>query len=80
MKKDYEAELRKQFGKNVRRIRKSKKITQAELSKRSGLKRLTISNIELGKSTLLFSNFLRLAIGLDVEPEELMTGLKDIML
>lgn len=53
-------------------MRKEKMVTQMALSKRAGIARQTISDIERGKRTVLVSTFLELAAGLGMTSAQLM--------
>jgi HTH-type transcriptional regulator, repressor for puuD len=60
------AEIDKAIGERIRLIRKSKRIGQIELSKRSGVSQGGISDIELGKREAYPSTLERMAAALDV--------------
>jgi SOS-response transcriptional repressor LexA len=64
------------LGENLKKIRKSKKMTQKELAQKSGVKQSVISDLETGnaKST---GSILELAIALGVTAEELKKGVFD---
>jgi len=55
----------------LREVREEKFVTQAELSKRTGVTEATISRIETGLTQPRISTALKLAAGLGVEPEQL---------
>lgn len=54
------------FGKRLREVRKSKKLTQKELAEQIGIKRNTYSDWENGKTEPSFENLVKLADLLDV--------------
>jgi transcriptional regulator with XRE-family HTH domain len=54
------------FGANVRTARKAANLTQAELSKRSGLDIMTISGLERGAMNPTMNVMLKLSCGLNV--------------
>ena len=54
------------FGKRLREVRKSKKITQQELADRLGIKRNTYSDWENGKTEPTFEILVKLADLFDV--------------
>lgn len=54
------------FGKRLREVRKSKKITQQELADRLGIKRNTYSDWENGKTEPTFEIFVKLADLFDI--------------
>ena len=54
------------FGKKLREVRKSKKLTQKELAEQIGIKRNTYSDWENGKTEPSFENIVKLADLLDV--------------
>ena len=49
------------FGKKLREVRKSKKLTQKELAEQIGIKRNTYSDWENGKTEPSFENLIKLA-------------------
>ncbi len=60
------------LGKNLRKIRTEKKITQIEIAKRLDVDRSFISNIENGKSNSTLSTITSLAKALEVPTSELL--------
>lgn len=60
------------FGRELRRVRRRKKMTQSELADRVALGRTSIVNIESGRQRVHLHTFLELASALDVDPEELL--------
>jgi len=57
-------EIIRDIGKRLKALRLSKNITQESLSKKTGLNRVTISKIERGQKTSLFS-LIQILRGLD---------------
>lgn len=62
----------KQFGANVKRLRKSQCWSQEELAKRSGLHRTYIGSLENGGRNVSLINVERLAKALHVDIESLL--------
>lgn len=56
-----------EFGKNVKKFRMQKQLTQEALSDISGLSRNYISDVELGKRSISLKNIEVLALSLDVK-------------
>ena len=59
------------LGKNLKRIRTEKGITQGDIVRKLGVSRSFISNIENGKTNPTLSTISKLARALDVKIEEL---------
>ncbi|MEG3269950.1 XRE family transcriptional regulator [Streptococcus suis] len=59
------------LGSSIRELRKSKKMTQVELAKKTGYKQNTISNHENGNRQLDEQDILKYAKALEVEPQVL---------
>ncbi len=59
------------FGKNLKRIRQSKKLSFRQLATRCNVDHSDISKIEKGKRDIQLSTLLELSKGLDVLPREL---------
>lgn len=59
------------LGNSIRELRKSKKMTQVELAKKTGYKQNTISNHENGNRQLDEQDILKYAEALEVEPQVL---------
>ena len=62
----------RQFGRNMKRIRKEKGITQGDISRALKLARSFISNIENGKANPTLATVTRIAKVLQVPPSELL--------
>ncbi len=61
-------------GARLRREREARVWTQADLEKRSGVKIVTISRIESGRSEPQFGTLRKLAAALGLEPRWLISG------
>jgi transcriptional regulator with XRE-family HTH domain len=66
-------DIKKQFGRNVRRLREAKGWSQEDLADSSTLHRTYISGIERGARNPTLTVVLRLADALIVTPAELLT-------
>ena len=64
------------IGERLRNIRKSKQLTQSELAKSMGSTTAVISDLELGKGNPTITTFLVLCNALEIEPNELLHGLR----
>ena len=63
------------IGENVRKLRKSKGITQEQLAyKLGGMSKNFVSELELGKSGISITNVIRLCEGLNLQPNDIFTG------
>ncbi len=62
------------FGRNVRKYRKQKKLTQEQLAERCGMQPNSISRIEKGNAGTKMSMLTDLADALDVTPNALLRG------
>lgn len=60
------------FGRELRRVRRKKRITQQGLAQRVNLGRTSIVNIESGRQRVHLHTFLDLADALDVSPPDLL--------
>jgi len=65
-------EVKERFGKTLRQIRKSKKLTLSTLAVKCELDDSQISKIEKGVWDIQLSTIFILARGLEVEPKELL--------
>lgn len=63
-------EIRVAYGKAIRSIRQSKKISQEELAERCGLHRTYVSDIELGKRNVSLENIDKIARALQIKKSE----------
>ena len=61
----------KDFGKNLKKVRRSKKVTQEQLAYATGLELSQIGRIERGVINTSISNVFLIAKALDVHPLEL---------
>ena len=62
------------IGKALRRARKSKRITQVQLSEMTGLARSTITKYELGQIEVSMANFIMICNALGVDYVEILQG------
>lgn len=62
------------LGRTIHRLRKSRRLTQDELSLRLGLKRPELTRIEKGACRASLETILKIFEELDVEVEELICG------
>lgn len=60
-----------ELGRNLRQIRKSKKLTLKQVADRSGMAVSTLSKVENHKISLTYDNLIKLAQGLEVDVSEL---------
>lgn len=67
----------KKFGQNLKEVRRSKKMTQEELSASSGVALSQISRIETGKLNTTISTISFLASALEISPELLVEDISD---
>jgi transcriptional regulator with XRE-family HTH domain len=68
--------IHEEFGQRVRRQRDVLQLTQEEIAERSGLHVSYIAQVERGERNLSLTNILRVADALDLDPGDLVTGLK----
>ncbi len=66
-----ESEIKAQFGRRLRQLRKANGLSQEELAFRSGLHRTYVSSAERGERNISLVNLVRLARALDVHVREL---------
>ena len=64
--------LRAALGRNVRELRLSLGMTQADLADRAESRRALVSDIERGEANPTLDSLLRIAVALEVEPTELL--------
>lgn len=65
------------FGRRVRKRRLELGVSQEELGERCGLHRTYIGSAERGERNVSLTNIVRIATALDVDPGELMHGLRE---
>ncbi len=63
--------LYEKLGKNIRKVRKAKKMTQAELSKALGVSTTSIVNYELGQRKISLENIVKLCTFYELTCDEL---------
>lgn len=64
--------IKEQFGKKVKKIRISKKLSQNELAERSGINRTQISRIEKGSVNVTLETIEKLSLALNIRTRDLM--------
>lgn len=62
----------KTIGERISKIRKEKELTQLELSTKIGIKRALLSEYETGRTRIFGDMIIRIAIALEVTPNQLM--------
>lgn len=67
-----ESELKQIYGRNIKRLREERKMTQDALSEKIGLNEKYLSTIETGAKWGSFDTLISLANALNVEPYELL--------
>ena len=67
--------IRVQFGKKVRQLRKQKKFSQEKLAQKTGLHRTYISDIERGNRNVSLENIKKIADALDIQLNYLLKGI-----
>lgn len=72
MMSNEEKNLDKKIGKNIKRIRNDRKITQKELAESLGIIEQTVSKIERGVFSPSFATLLKICETLDTTPNELL--------
>lgn len=65
----------RQFGANVKRVRKARELTQEQLGLAAGLDAAVISRIEAGQREPRVKNIVRIAKALETQPGDLFEGL-----
>jgi transcriptional regulator with XRE-family HTH domain len=64
------------FGRNVRRLRLDRDLTQEALANLAGLHPTRISFVETGSREVRLDTIIRIAYALDVEPGDLFAGVR----
>ena len=72
------ADVRKTFGKRLRKLRRERDLSQEELGFRADLDRNYIGGVERGERNPTLVNICRLAGALRIEPSTLMEGVRAI--
>lgn len=70
-------DMRKLVGRNVARLRRAKGLTQEELEARTGFSQQYLSGLERGLRNPTVITLYELAQALEVEPDELISRVKD---
>jgi transcriptional regulator with XRE-family HTH domain len=68
--------IQKQFGEHLIKLRKSKKITPAELARRCFMERSSIARLEMGRTLPTIYMLKKLADGLDIDIQDILHGFK----
>ncbi|MCW3083519.1 MAG: Transcriptional regulator [Bacteroidetes bacterium] len=68
--------LQKRFGEHLKRLREAMGLTAAELARRCFMERSNIARLEAGRSNPSLFVLKKLAVGLEIELEELMKDFK----
>jgi transcriptional regulator with XRE-family HTH domain len=63
--------LQRRLGKNIRRVRKLKNLTQAQLGERLGFEQTYVSRIELGKRNISTETIQKIIQAMDIDAEDL---------
>lgn len=71
--KEIDPYLRRRLAQHVRRLRSEKKISQELLSAECGFHRTYVSQVERAVTNITIDNIQRLALGLGVDPSELVS-------
>lgn len=71
-----DSRLAGQFGRNLWRYRRRADLSQDELAELTGLHRVDIGEIERGKRLPRIDTILKVAVGVEATPCELMAGLR----
>jgi transcriptional regulator with XRE-family HTH domain len=69
-------DLRKQFGRILRDLRTSRKLTQEELAERAGMDVTYLSDLERGRWNPSLAMIVDLANGLGIHPSDLLKDIK----
>jgi transcriptional regulator with XRE-family HTH domain len=64
-------ELQKLFGRNVRRLREERGLTQGELALRASINRSYLGGVERGQRRICMENIARIANALAISPDVL---------
>lgn len=70
--------VRQNIGQNIRTLRKACGLTQADLGRRLGLSRSTISEIESGKRGLGVEGCIKIAEFFEVDPKRVYGSVRDV--
>jgi transcriptional regulator with XRE-family HTH domain len=67
-------EVKRRFGARLRRVRKSRKLSQEKVALLAGIDRSYLGGIERGENNVSLVNIERIAAALGIEPAELFGG------
>ena len=65
------------LGSNIRSVRISAGLSQADVADRIGFTRASVSNLEAGRQKIALHLFVQIALALDVEPAKLLPDLSN---
>lgn len=71
MKSDSGTEIKMQFGKRMRQLRKGRGLSQEAFADTCGLDRTYIGGIERGERNVSLENISKIAVALNIPPSEL---------
>jgi transcriptional regulator with XRE-family HTH domain len=72
---DKQEDALREFGRRLTQLREEQGLSVAELASRTGLDPLVIRSMEAGERNIHLTTIFRLAVGLGVEPVELLASL-----
>jgi transcriptional regulator with XRE-family HTH domain len=80
VEKIYASLVNEIFGEKMSRIRRYRKISQAELGRKTGLSRASIANLEGGNQNVQLHQVFSIAVALDVPVDELLPDAREVFL
>jgi transcriptional regulator with XRE-family HTH domain len=72
-----ENKILKQFGKQIRKLRREQGLSQEELALEAKLDRTYIGGVERGERNVSLLNIMKIAKALGVSPDELFSGIEN---
>lgn len=64
------------LGQNIKRLREQNMISQRSFAQMVGMSQAYLSGVESGQLNIGYANLCKIAEGLDVEPSELLRGIR----
>lgn len=64
------------LGQNIKRLREQNMISQRSFAQMVGMSQAYLSGVESGQRNIGYANLCKIAEGLDVEPSELLRGIR----
>ena len=64
------------LGQNIKRLREQNMISQRSFAQMVGMSQAYLSSVESGQRNIGYANLCKIAEGLDVEPSELLRGIR----